>query len=166
MENIGNMQFSYHGEKKIKIEEDTTRVAPLSPKPPPPKPPSTYSSDKPAEKGAGEEKENRGKFRFKMGGRKEKNSKEKMIPKEKGPKEIPDEEGRCQQWEKRIAMLHRVDIPRRQRGERTGRHRIGERITRIISGRVEITGSLPTEHGSWRIQKRKKLRRSAAQLES
>ena len=43
---------------KVKLEEDTTRVAPVSAKPPPPAaPPSTYSRDRVAEKGAEKGKE-------------------------------------------------------------------------------------------------------------
>ena len=51
---------------------------------------------------------------------KERIPKEKMIPKEKKSKEIPEVGRRCRKWQKRIAMIHRVDIPRRQKEKGTG----------------------------------------------
>ena len=51
---------------------------------------------------------------------KERIPKEKMIPKEKKPMGIPEEEMYRRKWKKRIGMLHRVDILRRQREKRAG----------------------------------------------
>ena len=67
--------------------------------------------------------------------------KERMIPKEKKPKGITEEARHFRKRKKRIAMLHRVDIPRRQREKRTGDQRIEERGTRIIIGGVKVTGN-------------------------
>ena len=79
---------------------------------------------------------------------KERAPKEKMIQKEKKPMGIPEEERRCQKWKKRNAILQRVDILRRQREKRTGGHRIDERRTCNISGRV---GRLGLCHGAWKL---------------
>ena len=51
-ETLGNLKFAYHGEKKVEIEVDTPRVAPVSAKPTPPKPPPPFSSDQVVGKGA------------------------------------------------------------------------------------------------------------------
>ena len=53
------LKFAYHGETKVKLEEDVTKVAPVSAKAPmrakpPPAPPSTLSSDRSQVKGGGE----------------------------------------------------------------------------------------------------------------
>ena len=102
---------------------DTARVAPVSSKPPPPKPPSTYSSDKPAEKGAVGEKGKPEEVQTQKGAAaKERIPKENMVPKDKKPSEIPDGERHCRKREKRIATLQRVDILRRQREKRTAAH--------------------------------------------
>ena len=54
---LATLEFAYRGEKKVKLERDTEKVAPASAKPPPPEaPPSTYSRDKDAEKGVGKGK--------------------------------------------------------------------------------------------------------------
>ena len=58
-ETLEALKFAYHGEKKVEVEEDVAKVAPLSAKepgsakPPPPAPPPTFSSDRAAEKGGG-----------------------------------------------------------------------------------------------------------------
>ena len=49
-------KFAYRGEKKVKLEVDTERVAPSSAKPPPPEPPPTYSRDRAVGKGSGKGK--------------------------------------------------------------------------------------------------------------
>ena len=68
--------FSYRREKKVKIEVDTARVAPVSAKPPTPDPPPTYSSDRAVGKDRGNGK----------GIPKERRTKEKTV------NEIPKEE--------------------------------------------------------------------------
>ena len=71
---LGILKFPYRGEKKVKLEGDTAKVAPVSAKPPPPAaPPSTYSRDRDAGKG-GKKKSNR--FKMKV------DQKEKENPKE------------------------------------------------------------------------------------
>ena len=63
---MGNLKFAYHGEKKVKLEVDTTRVAPVRAKPPP-KPPSAFSIDKVVGKGAEKGRKERMEFRLKRG---------------------------------------------------------------------------------------------------
>ena len=53
---LANLKFAYRGEKKVKLEVVTARVAPSSANPPP-KPPSTFSSDNVEAKGAEKGKE-------------------------------------------------------------------------------------------------------------
>ena len=59
-ETLGALKLSFHGEKKVEVEEDVTKAAPVSAKetpssakPPPPAPPSTYSRDRAVGKGSG-----------------------------------------------------------------------------------------------------------------
>ena len=59
----------------------------------------------------------------------------KMIPKEKNPKEITEEDRHCQKRKKRIATIQRVDILRMQREKGTGGHRIDERV--LVSSAAE-----------------------------
>ena len=50
---FGDLEISYHGEKKVKLDVDTPRLGPVSAKPPPPEaPPSKYSSDRVVGKGS------------------------------------------------------------------------------------------------------------------
>ena len=50
-ETMDVLVFPYYGEKKVKLEVGTKRVAPVSAKPPPPAPPYAYSSDRVVGKG-------------------------------------------------------------------------------------------------------------------
>ena len=52
---IGDLAISYRGEKKVKLEGDTAKVAPLSANPPPTAaPPAAYSRDRVRKKEWGE----------------------------------------------------------------------------------------------------------------
>ena len=143
---LRNMKFVYRGEKKVKIEKDITRRAPETSKPPPPKPPITLSSDKPSGKGAEKGKGEAGGSSDSIGSEhKGKESKGKDDSEGKESKGGPRGGQHFQKWKKRIAMLHRVVILRRQREKRTGGQRIDERGIRIVSGRVQMTGGMSME---------------------
>ena len=116
--NIGKYEIRLSWREKAKIEDDITGRAPVTSKPPPPKQPIALSSDNPAGKGAekGKGKGRPAEVQTQKGARaKERSPKEKMIQKEKKPKEIPEEGKQCRKWKKRIVMLQRVIILRRQR---------------------------------------------------
>ena len=152
MGNIGKYEIRLSWRENVKIEADTARSAPVSSKPPPPKPPNTYSSDKPVGKGAEEGKgETGGSTDSRGSGRKGKDSKGKDDSEGKEAKGGYRRGKVLAKVGEGVGMLRRVDFLQSHREKRTGNHRIGERGTRIVSGRAKMTGIMSTEPGSWGV---------------